>query len=220
MVKPDLSTKEGRSECNRTSYNKRKVAGKVVVETETKRPYNRTYFPKRDPGNQGFKRKTAEMAPGETKNPYNPYNRSCFPKRFDERVAYSTLPSVVTWFSVSWRACAMAMELCKELDAPQNAASEDKNEEDISHTVPMAASMPWEGVSWGGMMGSAMELVAPRNAASEDKNEEEILHTVPLAAPEDKTENGKDASCCLRGHDDRGAACCLRGHGGRPESTE
>jgi hypothetical protein len=214
MVKPDLSTKEGKSEYNRTYYNKRKAAGKVGGETETKRPYNRTYFPKREPGNQGFKQKTAEMTPGETKNPHN---RSCFPKRLDERVDYSTLPSVVTWFSVSPSACAMEMELCKELDAPQNAAPEDQNEEDISHTVPlaapedtteetplatsedkkqedkdishsvlMAASMPWGGVSWGGMMGSAMELDAPQNAAPEDKEEEDISHTAPLTAPENK----------------------------------
>jgi hypothetical protein len=163
MVKPDLSTKEGRSEYNRTNYNKRKAAGKVGGETATKRPYNRTHFPKREPGNQG------------------------------------------------------------ELDAPQNAASEDQNEEDISHTVPLAvpgdtteetplaasedtkeedkdishsvpkaASMPWGGVSWGGMMGSAMELDAPQNAAAEDQNEEDIPHTVPLAVSEDTT--AKDIS--------------------------
>jgi hypothetical protein len=209
MAKPDLSTKEGRSKYNRTNYNKRKAAGKVAGETETKRPYNRTSFPKREkkeaslrapsapsvesiwsrrgprrrhdlrvnitsdeetsdeetmlavatsPNTQGFKRKTAEMTPGETKKPYN---RSCFPKRLDERVDYSTLPSVVTWFPVSRRACAVEMELCTELDTPL-AAYEDKNEEDISLTVSLAVS--------------------------EDKNEEDIALTVPLAASEDQTE--------------------------------
>jgi hypothetical protein len=46
-----LSTLKGRSEYNRNYYQKRKLAGTwYKTEDETRRPYNRTSFPKRDPG--------------------------------------------------------------------------------------------------------------------------------------------------------------------------
>ncbi|KAJ1464295.1 hypothetical protein T484DRAFT_3335550, partial [Baffinella frigidus] len=57
--KLDLSTSEGRSEYNKTHYQKRKVAG--LLNGATKRQYNRTFFPKRQPGNQGFRNPSCDQ---------------------------------------------------------------------------------------------------------------------------------------------------------------
>ncbi|KAJ1471263.1 hypothetical protein T484DRAFT_1844782, partial [Baffinella frigidus] len=101
-VKPDLSTKEGRSEYNRADYQKRKAVEMVDGETPTKRTYNRTHFPKRKPGNQGF-RKPKRLDAGVD------YAASLLTKDQETRTKnYSTLPSVVTWFSFALRACAMS----------------------------------------------------------------------------------------------------------------
>ena len=61
---PYLSTPDGRSEYNRAYYKKRKAAG--TLHGDTKRPYNRTFFPKRQPGNQGFRNTSCKEKPEDT----------------------------------------------------------------------------------------------------------------------------------------------------------